>query len=106
MSYSLIYNCEFTQPVISTDSYVYSTDFTTDQQNFFYWSFGPYSAIQNGNTAFSFSDPILINKIQFCSIQYTNFIHQSFTVILEGSYRLYFYYAVRTSYFFNNLQIY
>ena len=35
MSYNLIYNCDYTQPIISTDSFIYSTDITTDQQNFF-----------------------------------------------------------------------
>ena len=45
MSYNLFHNGEFTQPIISTDSFLYSTDFTTDQQNLFYWSCGPYTAI-------------------------------------------------------------
>ena len=35
MSYNLVYNGEFTQPIILTDSFMYSTDFTTDQQNNF-----------------------------------------------------------------------
>ena len=54
MSYNLFYIGEFTQPIISTDSFIYSTYFTTDQQNSFYWSCGIYAPIQNGNTAFAF----------------------------------------------------
>ena len=90
MSYNLIYNGEFTQPIISTDSLLYSTDFTTDQKNNFYWSCGIYAAIQNGNTEFAIPDPILINQGQFSSIQYTSYIQQSFTVTIPRSYTLFF----------------
>ena len=50
------------QPIILTDLFLYSTDFTTHQQNNFYWFCGVYACIQNGNTAFTFPDPILINE--------------------------------------------
>ena len=63
MSYNLIYNGEFTQPIISTASFIYSTRFTTVQRNIFYWRCGVYTAIQNGNTAFAFLDSILTKKI-------------------------------------------
>ena len=53
MSFNLIYNGDLTQPIISTDLFPYSTDFTTDQQIFF---------IENENTTFAFPNPILINE--------------------------------------------
>ena len=65
MSYNLIFNGEFTQPIISTDSFIYSTDFTTDQQNKF---IGVVVYMLVYKMAFAFPDPILINKTQFCSI--------------------------------------
>ena len=99
MSSNLTYNCEFTQPIISKDSFIYSSDFTTDQQNNFYCSCGIYAAIQNGSTAFGFPDPLLINETQFFSIQYASYIQQSFTVTIPGSYRLSLYYTVRSSIF-------
>ena len=105
MSYNLYYNGKVTQPIISTDSFLYSKDFTINQQNDFYRSCGPYTAIQNWNTGFAFPETILINKNSFFSIHYTNYRQQLFTVILPGSYRLSFYYAGRSCYFLNNLQI-
>ena len=54
MSSNLIYNGKFTQPIISTDLFLYSTDFITNQQNNCYWSCEPYTAIRDGNTAFAF----------------------------------------------------
>ena len=77
MSYNLIYHGEFTQPILTTDSFLYSSAFSTDQQNNFYWSCGPYTAIQNGNTIFGCPDPIFINETQFCSIQYTIFFNNN-----------------------------
>ena len=65
MSYNLIYNCKFVQPIISTDSFIDSTDFTTDQQKCFYWSFGIYACFKNGNTTIAFPNPILINTLNF-----------------------------------------
>ena len=59
MSYNLIFNDEFTNPIISTDSFLCSKDFTIDQKNNFYWSYGIYACIQNGNTAFNFPDQVL-----------------------------------------------
>ena len=88
MSSNITYNGDFTRPIISTDSFLYSADYTLDQQNYFYWSYGLYTAIQNGNTAFAFPGPILINETQFCSIQYANYIQQSFTVFIPGACRL------------------
>ena len=61
MSVNLIINGELEQLIISTDLFLYSTDFTIDQQNKFYWSCESFTAIQNGNTVFAFPDPILIN---------------------------------------------
>ena len=93
MSLNLIFNGDFSLPIITTDTFLYSSNFATDEQNNLYWFYGPYTAIQNGNTVFSFPDPILIND-QFWSIQYTNYIQQSFSMIIPGSYRLSFHYAV------------
>ena len=106
MSTSLIYNGNFSQPSITTNSYIYTTAFTQAQTNQLYWNSSANVALQNGITIFNFSDPSLINQTQFISIQNTGTISQSFTVTQLGTYTLYFFYCSRQGYSLNNVQIY
>ena len=58
------------------DTYMYDTDFTSDQKTSFHRSFiNPCVCLQNRNTAFSYSDPIGITT-QYLNLQYSATIQQ------------------------------
>jgi len=106
MSTNLIYNGNFLQPSITTNTYIYTTAFTQAQTNQLYWNSSANVALQNGITIFNFSDPSLINQTQFLSIQNTGSISQSFTITQLGTYTLYFFYCSRQGYSLNNMKIF
>ena len=108
---NLIYNGNFSAPIIAANNTVYSYSLTAQQLIDFYWvpnTTGQlYVSLQNGNSVFTYPDPALISQSQFCSIQYTSNISQSFTVTQTGQYKLSFYYGKRGGgYNLNLLQIY
>ena len=104
---NLIYNGNFSLPLMSQNNWSYISGLTSQEQIDFYWTIGnSYVALHNGITVFGFSNPALIFQTQFISIQYTASISQIFTVSNITSYILTFYYCSRDGYPFNNLQIY
>ena len=103
---NLIYNGDFSLPSITTNSYIYTNTFTTQQSTAFYWT-SPntfYPALLNGTTAFGITPPS--NATQYIVIQYDKSLQQSFTATQLGNYTLSFNYAGRPGYTFNNLKIY
>ena len=105
MSTNLIYNGNFSQPSITTNTYIYTNAFTQAQTNLFYWNSSSNVGLQNG-VALSFSDPSLINQTQFIFIHNSGNFQQSFTITQLGTYTLYFFYCNRQGYSLNNVQIY
>ena len=103
---NLIYNGNFSLPSITTNSYIYTDTFTTQQSTAFYWTslntFNP--ALLNGTNAFNITPPT--NATQYIVIQNDKSLQQSFTVTQLGNYTLSFNYAARGGYTFNNLKIY
>ena len=103
---NLIYNGDFLLPSITTNSYIYTDTFTTQQSTAFYWT-SPntfYPALLNGTTAFNITPPS--NTTQYIVIQYDKSLQQSFTATQLGFHTLSFNYAGRPGYPFNNLKIY
>ena len=108
MSTNLIYNGDFSLPLISTNSSLNSLSLTPAQSTDFYWTCtGNQAAIINGvGTTNTLLNPSLIGYTQsFYILNSNSSIQQSFTVPFAGSYILSFYYSLRTSYPLNNLQI-
>ena len=106
---SLISNGNISSPSITTDSFIYYTDFTYDQSNALVWECtNLYVALQNGNTAFAYPDPATINisTSQFISIQYLSTFQQTITIPSSGYYTLQFNYAIRPAYSENPISIY
>ena len=103
---NLIYNGNFALPSITTNSYIYTDTFTTQQSTAFYWT-SPntfYPALLNGTNAFNITPPT--NATQYLVIQNDKSIQQSFTATQLGNYTLSFNYAGRPGYTFNNMKIY
>jgi hypothetical protein len=106
MSTNLIYNGDFSIPVIATNTSLNYTVFTTGQANAFYWTCaGPYVQIFNGTPTSNFLNPSLIGYTQACYLLSNSSIQQSFTVPYAGSYVLSFYYSLRTGTTLSNMQI-
>ena len=106
---SLISNGNFSSLSITTDSFVYYTDFTSDQSNALVWQYtNLYLALQTGITAFSYPDPatLTIETSQFISIQYLSTFQQTITIPSSGYYTLQINYAIRPAYFKNPIKIY
>ena len=55
-------------PIYISNSFLYSTDLTTDPQSNFNCSSGVYAAIQNWNTVFAFPDQSLMKTTEFYGI--------------------------------------
>ena len=106
---SLISNGNFSSPIIATDSFIYYTDFTSDQSNSLVWGCSHLNvALQNGNTAFLYPNPatLTISTSQFISIQYLSAFQQMITIPSSGYYTFQFNYAIRPSYSRNPINIY
>ena len=104
---NLIYNGSFNLPSISTNTFIFAQNLSTQQLSDFYWTYGGlYCSLQNGISAYNYPDPSLINQTQFISFQYGANISQQFSVTKLYSYRLTFYYSSRPSFSLNNVQIY
>ena len=59
---SLIINGNFPSPIITTDSFIYYADFTSDQSNDLVWQCSNLDvALKNGKTAFGYPDPATLN---------------------------------------------
>ena len=110
MSTNYLYNGSFTLPTITTNSYVYANTLSASDISSFYWTNTNqlnYVSIHNGTNTFYYPDPSLISQTQFCALQYTSNIQQSFSALVGGTYQLSFYYGARASgYPINNLQVY
>ena len=105
----LITNGNFSLPIITTDSFIYVTEFTTGQSIFLVWQCSnSYVALQNGNTAFGFPDPatLTIPTTQFISAQYLSIFQQNVTIPTSEYYTLQFNYAIRPAYYENPIKIY
>ena len=82
---------KFLLPSIITDSFIYYTDYTSDQSNLLVWQCSNSNvALQNGNTAFAYPDPatLTISITQFISIQYISTFQQTITIPSSGYYTL------------------
>ena len=63
---NLIYNGNFSLPLMSQNNWSYISGLTSQEQIDFYWTIGnSYIALHNGVTIFGFSDPALIFQTQF-----------------------------------------
>ena len=104
---NLIINGDFSTFTIDPNTYMYDTDFTSDQTTLFYWSFtSPYLSLQNSVTDFQYPDPLGITT-QYLSLQTSASIQQTINIIIAGTYVISFYYCVRQSGFIlNPIQIY
>ena len=76
----LITNGNLSLPSITTHSFIYYTDFTSDQSNALVWECSNlYVALQNENTAFGYPDPatLSISTTQFSIFQHllTHIVH-------------------------------
>lgn len=101
---NLLYNGNFSLPLIPTDSYNYTNTLTAQQQTDLGWSFSGdgNTALQNGSTEFGYPTPSVIGLTQFISLQRATYISQSFSVTNVGYYELSFKYTSRPNYIFNN----
>ena len=108
MSTNLLYNPKFDLPLITTNSFKYYTNLTTEEKTNFYWTVGAnnYISLQNGISAFNYASPSLLNLIQAVSFQYDSAISQTVTILDLVTYQLRFNYTCRAAYAINPLNVY
>ena len=104
---NLIINGNFSQPVITTNTFLGIDYFTTQQKTDFYWTDDDNFTLQllNRSTSYGYEYPSIINTTQYLSFQYNAAISQQINLSYTGEHVLKFQYCNRPSYPINPLYI-
>ena len=105
---NLIINGNFSQPVITTNSFLGIDYFTAQQKTDFFWNDDDHFTLQliNRSTAYGYEYPSIINTSQYLSFQFYAAISQTINTEYTGEQVLKFQYCNRPNYPINPLYIY
>ena len=105
---NLIINGNFSQPVITSNTFLGIDYFTAQQKTAFYWTDDDHFTLNllNQSTAYEYEYPSIINTTQYLSFQFYGAISQQINLVYTGEHVLKFQYCNRPSYPINPLYFY